>query len=180
MVCISSVSDTTAIVTSLRVSREISSKANRSVGSTIATRTVLSCSSSRSARKRLADLVFRKIPAFDQHAPELAPRAALVLQGRLELLLRDELLLHQQIAEPYPLGTLGSDRFRHDLSAPSPPRATSGCRRGQRYRVPGKGANAPFRSLSPSCARAASSSPLNREGRSLANCSRVGNHRRVC
>ena len=132
------------------------------------------------AGERLADLVFRKIPAFDQHPPELPPRAALVLQGRLELLLRDELLLHQQIAEPYPLGTLGSDGLGHDLALPSPPTATSGCRRGQRYRVPGKGANAPSCPISPSWARAAWSSPLNREGRSLASCSRVGSHRRVC
>ena len=70
--------------------------------------------------RSLADLVFRKVPAFDQYLSQLSARAALILQRRLELLLRDELLLQEQIAEPYPLGTLVSDCLGHDPSLPSP------------------------------------------------------------
>ena len=93
------------------------------------------------AGERLADLVLRKIPAFDQHPAQLSTRAALILERPLELLLRDKLLLQEQIAEPYPLGTLGSDCLGHDPSLPSPLQGDFRLSSRARYRFPGKGAN---------------------------------------
>src|SRR5262245_54385391 len=52
------------------------------------------------ARKPLADLVFGDEAVLDQNAAELAPAAALLVQADLQLLLRDELLLYQRLAEP--------------------------------------------------------------------------------
>src|SRR6266581_1530526 len=89
-------------------------------------------------------------PIWSSERYQLSTRAALILKRPLELLLRDELLLQEQIAEPYPLGTLGSDCLGHDPSLPSPLEGDFRLSSRARYRFPGKGANSGSGFASPS------------------------------
>ena len=62
------------------------------------------------SRQRLRDLVLGGEPEVDEHAPEAPPRALLLFQREPELLLRDELLRHQDLAEPHALRARGGRR----------------------------------------------------------------------
>src|SRR6185503_1423984 len=77
--------------------------------------------------ERLRDHLLGDEAQVDERAPELAPRALLLLEREPELLLRDRLLRDEHIAEPYPRGPPGAahacgDRHcRGQISTPGRP-----------------------------------------------------------